>query len=117
MKKFRKLTLVIPFCVGLITPIALPAASASPTQDRDDHARDDHSRGDKAHQGYYDQDHKDYHQWNSDEQRYWRQYWSTEHRPYVDWDRASEEQRRAYWRWRHEHSEHHDRDHDRDDRR
>src|SRR5690348_9721371 len=65
-------------------PIVVPVATVAPTQDRDDRDRDD-----KAHHRYYDPEYKDYHEWNADEQRYWREYWTDEHRPYIDWDRAS----------------------------
>ena len=101
MNKLRKLVVTVPFCIALTAPLFVPAATAAPVQDRDDHDHDHDKR-------YYDAEHKDYHEWNSAEQRYWRQYWANEHRPYIDWDRASDEQRRAYWRWRHEHEEHHD---------
>lgn len=103
MNKFRKVAVTIPFCVALVTPTVAPVVTAAATQDRDDHDRDD-----KAHHRYYDPEYKDYHEWNADEQHYWREYWTEEHRPYLEWDRASDEQRQAYWHWRHEHREHHD---------
>jgi hypothetical protein len=105
MNKVRKFIVTIPFCFALATPVMAPIALAAPIQDRDDHDRDD-----RAHHRYYDADHRDYHEWNGAEQRYWRNYWVYERRPYIDWDRASDEQRRAYWHWRHEREEHHDRD-------
>ncbi len=102
MNKFQKFALTIPFCVALAAPVMIAAQ--------------DHDRDDRTHR-YYDEEHRDYHDWNSGEQRYWREYWTSERQPYVEWDRASDEQHRAYWRWRHEHMRHHDRDdhdHDRD---
>ena len=105
MNKFKTFALTICFCFPLIGPGIITAQP----QDRDD----------RAHR-YYDEEHKDYHQWDAAEERYWRNYWASQHRRYVDWDRANDEQRRAYWRWRHEHEhehEHdHDHEHDRDDR-
>jgi hypothetical protein len=99
MKKIRNLLAAMPICAALLWPVTSLAY---------DHDRDDRDR-------YYDQEHKDYHQWNADEQRYWRDYWVREKRPYIEWERANEEQRRAYWHWRHEHEhERHDHDHDGD---
>jgi hypothetical protein len=102
MNKLQRIALTIPFCFALMSPVSITAHG----QDRDGKA-----------QRYYDEEHKDYHEWNANEQRYWHEYWVAEHRPYVDWDRATDKQRRAYWRWRHEHEHDRDRDHDRDDHR
>ena len=103
MNKFRKFAVTVPFCVALVTPTLVPLATTAAVQDRD------HDRDDRDHHRYYDPEYKDYHEWNADEQRFWREYWTSERRPYIDWDRASEDQRRAYWHWRHEHREHDDR--------
>jgi hypothetical protein len=87
MKQLRKWMTVVPFCMALIGS----AAFAAPGYDRDDRTR-----------RYYDSDHRDYHSWNTAEQRQWRRYWTGERQSYVYWNRASDAQRRAYWRWRHE---------------
>jgi len=87
MSKLRKWLVTLPFCISVIGSVAF----AAPANDRDD----------RAHR-YYDQEHKDYHNWNNAEQGYWRGYWTNERRPYVSWNHSSEAQRRAYWRWRHE---------------
>ena len=100
INKLGKLVITVPFCIALATPVLAPLATAAPMQDRDD----------RDHHRYYDEEHRDYHEWNAAEQRYWREYWANERRPYIDWDRASDAQRRAYWHWRHEREEHHDRD-------
>jgi hypothetical protein len=86
----KKLLLALPLGVALFAPTYTFA------QDRDDHYRDDRNR-------YYDRDHRDYHEWNANEDRAYRRYWEYRHRHYIEWERASEAQRRAYWRWRHEH--------------
>jgi hypothetical protein len=75
---------------GLTIPIAsFPLAAQERDHDRDHR--------------YYDTDRKDYHEWNTGEERAWHRYWEEQHRAAVQWERANEEQRRAYWRWRHEH--------------
>jgi hypothetical protein len=89
-----KLTAALILSAGLTLPLCAVA------QDRDDHER--HEQRERTER-YYDQQRKDYHEWNEAEARAWRRYWETEHRPYVDWKAAKEEQRAAYWRWRHDH--------------
>jgi len=84
-----KLATSILLGAGLMLPLV------AQDRDRDDH----HDRRDR----YYDNDRKDYHEWNEGEQRAWHRYWEQQHRAAIDWQRAKEEQRREYWRWRHEH--------------
>lgn len=87
----KKLLLALPLGVALLTPTYSFAQ---------DHDRDDHHDHDRR---YYDAEHKDYHEWNGNEDRAYHRYWEDRHRGYIEWDRASAAQRRAYWRWRHEH--------------
>ena len=56
-------------------------------------------------QRYYDAHHKDYHQWNGNEDRAYHMYWEQNHRTYVDWGHATPRQQQAYWNWRHNHSD------------
>ena len=52
---------------------------------------------------FYDRDHKDYHNWDENEGRYYETY-RHDHRGYsVEFKHTTREQQRAYWRWRHEH--------------
>lgn len=87
----KKLLLALPLGVALLAPTYTFAQ---------DHDRDDY-RG-REHR-YYDADHRDYHEWNGNEDRAYRRYWEYRHRRYRAWERANERQRREYWRWRHEH--------------
>lgn len=77
----KKLLMALPLGIALLAPAYMSAQ--------------DHR--------YYDAEHKDYHQWNGNEDRAWHRYWEDRHHHYIDWERASESQRRAYWRWRHDH--------------
>jgi len=82
-----------------LTAIAMPALKAD----------------DRPHK-YYDRDAKDYHQWNGDEDRTWRQYQEEQHRQYRDFSRSKRQQQQEYWRWRHQHEQHEqheEREHDR----
>ena len=56
-------------------------------------------------QRYYDAHHRDYHQWNGNEDRAYHMYWEQHHHGYIDWDHASARQRQDYWNWRHAHSD------------
>jgi hypothetical protein len=90
---------------------ALAAPLAVRAQDRDDH----HDRDDRAkQQRMYDRDHKDYHNWNGDEDRRYRQWYTESHngREYREYNKLKHKDQNAYWNWRHQHG---DNDHDRDD--
>ena len=76
---------------ALIAPVCVQAQ---------EHDRDEHHDN-----RYYDRRHKDYHEWNANEDRAYHMYWEQRRRDYVDWDRASERQRQEYWDWRHRHSD------------
>lgn len=86
----------------LAAPVALVA------QDRDDHRdRDDHNKN----QRIYDRQHKDYHQWNDNEDRTYRQ-WHSETRKgkdYRDYNQLNRKEQNSYWNWRHEHGDKDDR--------
>jgi hypothetical protein len=62
----------------------------------------------------YDPYYTDYHQWNGDEQYYYRR-WAdeTHHNPHRDFRKLPPAEQKEYWTWRHNHSDR-DRDHDRD---
>ena len=52
---------------------------------------------------YYDRDGRDYHTWNDNEDREYRQYLVERHRGYVVFTKTRTPQRREYFRYRHEH--------------
>ena len=52
---------------------------------------------------YYDRDGRDYHTWNDQEDREYRQYLVERHRNYVVFTKARPPQRREYFRYRQEH--------------
>ena len=95
----------------LTAALAAPLAVRAQEHDRDDHDRDDHAKN----QRIYDRDHKDYHNWNGDEDRNYRKWYNERHqgREYREYNRLNKHDQTAYWNWRHQHG---DGDHDRDDR-
>jgi hypothetical protein len=109
----------------LMGALAAPLAVRAQERDRDDHNkdRDDHAK----QQRIYDRNHKDYHQWNGDEDRMYRQWYTGSHngREYREYNRLNKHDQTAYWNWRHQHGDNdrddhrdkdHDKDHDRDHR-
>jgi hypothetical protein len=60
----------------------------------------DHQRNERR---FYDRNHRDYHRWNGDEDRLYREYLESHHRRYRAFSRLSTSQQRAYWQWRHDH--------------
>lgn len=68
------------------------------------HAQD--HKEEKAERRVYDSVHKDYHAWNADEDRRYREYLEEHHRAYKDYSRLSKKDQRAYWNWRHDHDDH-----------
>jgi hypothetical protein len=76
------------FLVGaaLLAPVAVKA-------DDDNH----HDRR------YYDRQGRDYHTWNTNEDRAYRVYLGEQHRQYVQFPRVRRTQQTEYFRWRHEH--------------
>jgi len=84
----------------LATALSAPAAlCAGAAQQRDD-----------RQQGrVYDPQHRDYHDWNDNEERAYRQFLSETHRDYREYARLDERSQGEYWNWRHGHP-------DRDDR-
>jgi hypothetical protein len=62
----------------------------------------------------YDRNHKDYHNWDDNENRAWGVYLTENHKNHHDYARASKREQSNYWNWRHSHPdeerEHHDND-------
>ena len=79
---------------ALAVPSAMIAAN-SPQEHRDD----DHNR-------VYDRDHRDYHNWNDNEDRSYRVYLGERHREYHPFVELRVRDQRAYWNWRHHHPDH-----------
>jgi hypothetical protein len=51
----------------------------------------------------YDKDHKDYHNWDDNENRAWGQYLSENHKNAHKFSKANKKEQSQYWRWRHAH--------------
>jgi len=59
---------------------------------------DDHNN-----QRYYDKTHKDYHQWNDNEDRNFSLFLGEKHIKVHTWKQSRPSEQQQYWNWRHEH--------------
>jgi hypothetical protein len=78
----------------LAAPVAMMAA-ASP-QDR----KDQENRQGENNKRYYDKGHKDYHNWDSNEDQAYQRY-QTEHHEKRAFVQLNTRQQSVYWKWRH----------------
>ncbi len=78
----------------LAAPVAMMAA-ASPQDDR----KEENKQGEN-HKRYYDKGHKDYHNWDANEDRSYQRY-QTEHHQKHAFVELSTRQQTNYWQWRH----------------
>ena len=51
----------------------------------------------------YDKDHKDYHNWDDNENRAWGQYLTENHKKSHEFSKGSKKEQSQYWNWRHAH--------------
>jgi hypothetical protein len=54
----------------------------------------------------YDSEHKDYHNWDAQEDRAYRGYLTEQHKTYRKYDKQNHKTQDSYWNWRHEHPDH-----------
>jgi hypothetical protein len=58
---------------------------------------------------YYDSGHKDYHNWNDNENHAWGVYLTENNRKTQQFRKAKKSEKSQYWNWRHEHPDDNDR--------
>lgn len=51
----------------------------------------------------YDPYHSDYHHWDDDEDRAYRQYLGERHEGYRGFSKLNHDEQHEYWNWRHQH--------------
>jgi hypothetical protein len=54
----------------------------------------------------YDRQHKDYHNWDDNENRAWGQYLTENHRNSHEFSKANKREQARYWNYRHSHPDH-----------
>jgi hypothetical protein len=97
--------------VVLSAALAAPSAMNAGGKPQDNGRQEEHRRDDNDRNQVYDRQHKDYHNWNDNEDRSFRAYLGERHREYRPFAEMKQRDQRAYWNWRHRHP-----DHDRDGR-
>ncbi len=96
---------------ALMAPLGA-MAMPRPQDDRERHEQEEHQR--RA----YDQEYRDYHNWDNREDRMYREWLAERNYNYVDYDQLRPEDQRDYWRWRHKqekrerHEEHEEHEHE-----
>jgi len=61
---------------------------------------------DDSNHRYYDKSHKDYHEWNANEDRNFGIFLGEKHIKVHVWAKAPASEQQQYWIWRHEHPDH-----------
>jgi hypothetical protein len=51
----------------------------------------------------YDSNHKDYHNWDDNENRAWGLYLTNNHKKAHEFTKAPKKEQSQYWNWRHDH--------------
>jgi hypothetical protein len=55
---------------------------------------------------FYDRQHKDYHNWDDNENRSWGVFLTQNHKRSHEFSRANKREQSNYWNWRHNHPDH-----------
>jgi len=92
--------------ICLTAALALPSAMSYAAPQQDNGRQEEHRRDDNDRNRVYDRDHKDYHNWDDNEDHHYRQYLGERHRDYHPFLEAKAKEQRAYWNWRHNHPDH-----------
>ena len=88
-------------CVLLSAALAAPSAVRAAAQPQDNGRQDEGRRDDKDRKRVYDRDHKDYHNWDDNEDRAYTQFRGS-HKTYnVTFSKTTPKQQTTYWNWRH----------------
>ncbi|HEX9119084.1 MAG TPA: hypothetical protein VF840_00940 [Terriglobales bacterium] len=82
----------------LAAPVAMMAAGSP--QENGDQDRNQENRRIENNRRHYDRGHKDYHTWDSNEDRAYQRY-QTEHHQRRAFVRLNRQQQNVYWNWRH----------------
>ena len=93
----------------LSAALAAPSAMNAAGKPQDNGRQEEHRRDDNDRNRFYDRQHKDYHNWDDNEDRSFRVYLGERHREYHPFVELKVKEQSAYWNWRHRHPDH---DHD-----
>lgn len=85
------------------------AAIVTGAKAQDDRHQEDNHRREQVQVRVYDRAHRDYHNWDDNEDRTYRIYLGQQHRDYREYNRLHRRQQNQYWNWRHQHPDGQDR--------
>ena len=85
----------------------LSAALTAPIAIRTNAATQDDHRDDKKDTRVYDRSHKDYHNWDDNEDHAYRRYLGEKHQDYREYAKLNRGEQNSYWGWRHSHPDSH----------
>jgi len=80
----------------LVAAFAAPVSIRAIPATQEDHKQDEHKK-------VYDKQHKDYHNWDDNENRAWGNFLTENHRDSHDFAKANKKEQSEYWNWRHSH--------------
>jgi hypothetical protein len=91
--------------------LAAALASSLAIAQQDDQRREDDQRQQQDHNNrnaenqrrVYDKDHKDYHNWDDNENRAWGQFLTENHKSSHEFSKANKKEQSQFWNWRHAH--------------
>jgi hypothetical protein len=89
--------------VFLTAALAMPSAMSYAGPQQDNGHQEEHRSDDNDRNRVYDLDHKDYHNWDENEDHHYRQYLAERHREYHPLIDIKVKEQRTYWNWRHSH--------------
>jgi uncharacterized protein (DUF2225 family) len=81
----------------LTAALAAPQAIRAAAKPQDNGRQEENHRYDKEQNRVYDGAHKDYHNWDDNEDRSYRQYRSERHKEYRPFAEAKQKEQAAYW--------------------
>jgi Ni/Co efflux regulator RcnB len=90
----------------LTAALAAPSAMNAAGKPQDNGRQEEHRRDDNDRNRVYDRDHRDYHNWDANEDHSFRVYLGERHREYRPFAEMKQREQRAYWNWRHRHPDH-----------
>ena len=89
----------------LTAALAIPSAMTATPKHQDNGRQEEHRRDDD-HNRVYDRDHKDYHNWDDNENRAWGQFLTENHRESHEYAKSNKKEQSKYWSWRNSHPDH-----------
>jgi hypothetical protein len=90
----------------LSAALAAPSVTSAAAKPQDNGRQEEHQRDNNDRNRFYDRQHKDYHNWNDNEDRSFRVYLGERHREYHPFVELRVKEQNAYWKWRHRHPDH-----------